>query len=182
MRCDEQQKDKGGLTPSQEDCISRGGQCDRQCSGALPPESTGLDHWGCMVKYYQPVARKLGINPKDKPRIVMPEMVDKVCTVCGAEYEVIHYNAWKSKYCPECRLNRNKASTELVRARDRAAREAELAGKPLMQTKPCVRCGDSFEYKWSRFGPGPKYCDACKLALKRESSLRDYHRRKALAG
>lgn len=106
------------LTQSQEDCIERRGACIG-CPNAL--ESMG---WTCMVRWTRSVIRVLG-EPRTKRPAVMTEpsyeRIAKACQQCGKPFEAKLNSA---RYCPPCRVDRNRESSRRFDARKRLERKA----------------------------------------------------------
>lgn len=121
------------MTPSQEDCIERHGQCQGCCNGLESMDGT------CMVRWSRPVARTLGLDRKyAPPGLGSSEVNDGVrtlpCLRCGEEIEV-KFNATHI-LCPDCRKVRKN---EQMREKRREAAEERAANIQICGLPECDR-------------------------------------------
>ena len=105
----------------------------------------------CSAKAYKAATKK----HRDKERNTI------TCERCGAEFVSTNIRGPQRKYCDECK---ESAYKETNRKAFHAWAERRKNGLPNM--KICDICGAVFD---SKGGGGRRYCDKCRIEVKREA-------------
>lgn len=96
-------------------------------------------------------------------------MLPHICKQCGAVFQ----GGPRAYYCPDCRIDRQRAQNRAYKQRKRQGLVRELGS-----TDKCVRCGANYTVT----GPNQRFCPECALIHAREhdqrTSLAHYHQYK----
>lgn len=132
------------MTPSQEECIERKGQCSPSCTGYREHLRRTAGVEGCFIRHSEPYASMFGFEVKvaklfeEKNRKPSPTYSHDACEVCHQPFTSKNAH---SKYCSD-------ACHKVVMRQQWHDAEIRRAGRVRIAntvTKTCPRCSKSFQ-------------------------------------